>query len=659
MRSGAEAECILRRGRPLRYPVRPFSTGLAPRMREVWPSRAREARVPQSAARMPGWHAAGLAFSLLMLLVHAVAGLHSGGVPDSWRDLYWATKIAHGEAFPLSGPPIYGLVELGPWWFYLLALPVRLFGTATAAAVFVQLLAGAKYGLAWRLGTRLVDARFGLAFAGALAIPGWSTIPLLFPSHTALVETTLLLLAGATWRCVRHFSPGNALLFGLAAGACIAAHPTTVGYVVAAGMFLLARDPSRRTLGGLALAVAITVLMMAPPWFDHAAAGAASRSVGTYLGADVAVDAWRRVPALLASAVVGGAWNGFQLMTRWSAGVARGAWLVECACLCVAAAGLLLLRRDRDDLRVATVAAGAAFIAQATFLVVLRPFTPPWMLSSLLPPLALLLAFGWYGGFTSERAALNALARIAFVVGVALALAPFGLYLRNLRTLRYGEGANPYANVTEASRRFAETPVPHFPVRRTDRLASSLCAPAVLHARLAWVVEQSLETPLRLACGGWPAVRYGGREGDGPHVAGLFARAATASGIAPDRVVAGMAIYEHVVPIAPEAGGRPTALKRDQIHPDRAPDVAAPFQVGFDARGADVAVLTNRFSVAMPLRVRSVRANGAAARLLHDDGGSTVYGCAGCDPAATVRWRFELDGVEDDIDLVVLQASSR
>jgi len=201
--------------------------------------------------------------------------------------------------------------------------------------------------------------------------------------------------------------------------------------------------------------------------------------------------------------------------------------------------------------------------------------------------------------------------------------------------------------------------VPHFPVRRTDRLASSLCAPAVLHARLAWVVEQSLETPLRLACGGWPAVRYGGREGDGPHVAGLFARAATASGIAPDRVVAGMAIYEHVVPIAPEAGGRPTALKRDQIHPDRAPDVAAPFQVGFDARGADVAVLTNRFSVAMPLRVRSVRANGAAARLLHDDGGSTVYGCAGCDPAATVRWRFELDGVEDDIDLVVLQAPSR
>jgi hypothetical protein len=49
--------------------------------------------------------------------------------------------------------------------------------------------------------------------------------------------------------------------------------------------------------------------------------------------------------------------------------------------------------------------------------------------------------------------------------------------------------------------------------------------------------------------------------------------------------------------------------------------------------------------------------DGATALLLADDGGSRVYRCAACDPAATVRWRFELTGVEGDIDLVVLQAS--
>jgi hypothetical protein len=623
-------------------------------MREAWPAAPVRTRAAQAG---PAWYAAGLAFSLLMLLVHAAAGLHSAGVPDSWRDVWWATKIAHGEAFPLTGPPIYGLVELGPWWFYLLALPVRVFGTASAAAVFVQLLAGAKYFVAWRLGTRLFDARFGLAFAGALAIAGWSTIPLWFPSHTAVVETTLLLLAGAAWRCARQFSIGNALLFGLAGAACVTAHPTTISYVVALGLVLLWREPSPRNLSRLALAALVVVLAMAPPWFDPAPHGVA-RSVAAYLGSDVAVAPWRRIPALLASAVVGGAWNGFLLMTRWSEPTARIAWFVVCACLVVAAAGLLVLRRERDDLRLAAVAAGAAFIAQAAFVALLRPITPMWMLSSLLPPLALLLGVGWYGGFTSERGVLRAVAFVAFVVSVALSLAPFGLFLRNLHSLRYAEGADAYGNTIELSDRFAETPVPYFPVRRLDRLASSLCEPAVLHARLAWVAEQSLETPLRLACGRWPKLRFGGREGEGPHVAGLFTPAATASGIVPDRVVAGMAFYGHVVAIAPASGGRPTVLKRDQIHPDRAPDVAARFPVEFEARGADVAVLTNRFSSVMPLKVLSATANGAAARLLHDDGGSTLYACAGCDPAATVRWRFELDGVEDDIDLVVLQAPS-
>ena len=83
-------------------------------MREHSPARFETTRASRSRPNMAGWYAAGLAFSLLMLLVHAAAGLHTAGVPDFWRDVYWAAKIAHGEAFPLSGPPIYGLVELGP-----------------------------------------------------------------------------------------------------------------------------------------------------------------------------------------------------------------------------------------------------------------------------------------------------------------------------------------------------------------------------------------------------------------------------------------------------------------------------------------------------------------------------------------------------------------
>ncbi|HEX6834880.1 MAG TPA: hypothetical protein VF132_15180, partial [Rudaea sp.] len=206
-----------------------------------------------------GWAVAGAVFCALMLAVHVAGGLRSAGVLDFWRDMYWATVIANGERFPLSGPPINGLVELGPWWFYVLALPLWLTHRIAAAAAFLQLLAALKYPLAWRLGTRLVDARFGLALAVGLAVAGWSTSAFWFPSHPALVETTVLLLAFVVRRGWNRFGTATALLFGLAAAACLHAHPTTVLYIAAGGSMLLVRHRSWATLARLALA-AIVVL---------------------------------------------------------------------------------------------------------------------------------------------------------------------------------------------------------------------------------------------------------------------------------------------------------------------------------------------------------------------------------------------------------------
>ena len=618
-------------------------------MRERSQSHDETMRASPSAGRhRSGWYAAGLAFSLLMLCVHAAAGLHTAGVPDFWRDNYWAAKIAHGEAFPLSGPPIYGLFDLGPWWFYLLALPIGFSGGVTATAVFIQLLAGSKYLLAWRLGMRVVDDRFGFVFAMSLAIAGWSTIPLMFPSHTALVETTLLLLAMATWRCWQRLSIGNAILFGLAAGACLHAHPTTASYIVMAGFALLARH-RERALMPLAIAALIVLALLAPPWLDHAR-GIGDRSIETYVAGDVGVRAWQRIPLLVASALAGGAWNGFLLMTPWNLDHVRVAWIVYCACLVFAGAGLFVLPKA-TRLRAAAVAAACVFLAQILFLAALRPITPMWMFSSALPPLAFVIALGWYGWLVGERTPRR-VALCALALFTALSLAPFGLFFRAIESLRVAPGANPYYDVIDSSRNYATTAVPYFSARGLDKIAPSLCGESVLHARLAWAVERSLGTPVRLACGHWPTLRYGGREGPPQHIAVVFARASIASGIAPDKVVAGMAMYEHVVPIAPAEGGRPTTLARGQIHPDHSSMAPQRFAIEFDAHGADVPVLTNR--VGMPVDVRSVIADGRAARVISDDGGSRLYACAACERSADVHWRFELDGVEDDIDLVVL-----
>jgi len=114
-----------------------------------------------------------------------------------------------------------------------------------------------------------------------------------------------------------------------------------------------------------------------------------------------------------------------------------------------------------------------------------------------------------------------------------------------------------------------------------------------------------------------------------------------------------------VHPFAAQLGdGLAPVRGRGQIHADRAPDISTAFAHEFDARGADVVSLTNRFPGAMPLAVKSATANGQPARRLDDDGGSMLYGCA-CEPSASVRWRFELEGVADDIDLVVLQGAPK
>jgi hypothetical protein len=597
------------------------------------------------------WRIAGIAFSLAMLAVHAVAALHNAGVADFWRDAYWATAIAHGESFPLAGPPIYGLVELGPWWFYLLAIPIGIVGRVAAAAVFVQLLAGAKYFVAYRLGARAVDARFGCLFAMSLGVAGWSTIPLLFPSHTAVVETTLLLLAAATWRAWPRLSTADAILFGLAAAACIHAHPTTVSFVAIAGIALLVRHRSWQAFARLALAAAIVVLSLVPPWFD-ATPMRADRSVADYVHADLASALVRRVPSLVASALASGAWNGFALMTKWSRVGVDATFALWCVLALVALAGALALRRERPY-RTLLIAGLAIFVGQAAFLCALRPITPMWMMSSLLPPLALVLAVGWTGVFARCDARIAVAALVAFV---ALSLAPFGLFVRDLTGVRVALGANPLHDAIDVARAFGTVAVPHFSVRRSDRLASSLCEPAVLHGRLAEIVESTLEVPERLACGAWPALRFGGDDRESTHVAGIFARGVETIGIAPSRVVAGLALYDRVTPIAPDVGATRARLVRGQIHADGASGDVAPIVYEFDANGGDVPVLTNRFRNAASLDVRKAVANGEPARVLFDDGGSTAFGCVACTVDSRVRWRLELSGVAGNLDLVVIDA---
>jgi hypothetical protein len=606
------------------------------------------------------WWLAGAGFCTLMLLVHACAGLNSQGMTDFWRDIYWATRIAHGEALPLVGPPIYQMLELGPWWYYLLALPIRLTGSVAVTMALVQCVAAAKYFLAWRLGIRIAGERFGLACAVSLCVAGWSMSGLIFPSHTALIETSLLLLVLATWRCATAFSPGNALLFGVVAAACIHAHPTTVSWIAACAIFLLWRRPSLRTFLWLCAGATIVALSLLPPWLDHAKDAVDTlKPIDGYLGHDVGVAFWRRFPLIVGNLVSGGAWWGMLLMTRWNAASVQIAWSVFCACLAFAGVGLFLHgRSDRKKMLMPCALALGAFLLQVAFVVLLRPVTPVWMLPSCLPPLAFAIAIGWQGWLANARVLPRGAGIVALAVYALLALAPFSLLLRDIHATRSMSGANPFFDAADRGVGYVTVAVPFYPLRRNDALAPSLCRYQVLHGRLAAVLEPTFGSVLRIACGHWPAIRYGGVEGAGAHVAGLFARAATASGIAPDRLVAHMALYEHVRPIAPAAGAKAGPMRRMQISPDSAAGPPARLEFAFESKGADAVVLTNRLSMAAPMTVQDVSVNGKPAILRHDDGGSQVYRCGECAADAVAQWHVVVQGIAGNLDLVVLPAGS-
>lgn len=603
-----------------------------------------------------GWRRAALGFCLLMGALHVAAGWNTAGFADFWRDMYWATRIATGEAFPLHGPQVYQFVELGPWWFYLLAVPLALTGSVAWASVFTQALAALQYWLGWRLGLRLGGARLGFAFAVSLALAGWSVVPLLFPSHPALTGTCLLLLGLFGVHAWERFGGRQAVLLGLVAAACVHAHPTTASLVVALGLALLWRHRSAATVGWLALAALLCVLSLLPPWLDRAPEVThALKGVDAYLADDVAHATGWRLLAVLRGLVVDGAWWGLLLLTPLPVGLAKALWWLWLAALGVGFCGLGLLRgQDRRLFRLAMAAAGL-FVFQAVFLVLLRPITPMWMVSGCMPLLALVMALGWLGWLRQPSRRIRTGGLLVLVGFTALSLLPWSIALRRIDAMRGMAGANPLLDIRERGNTVEETPVPFYPVRRYERLATSLCGPAVLHGRLAGMVEISFAVPLRLACGYWPDLRYGGVAGEGAHITGLLPRVARASGITPQRMQAGLAFYDRARPVAPAEGGHARLPARLQINPQGAPGPARDLEWTFEAGAGDALVITNRLPFQGQLWNVEVTVAGTPAVALGSDGSSTVWRCQGC-RGETAVWTVRAHAIEGNLDLVVLPA---
>ena len=169
-----------------------------------------------------------------LLLLVALYGVTLASFPfaalivDSGRDLAWGWSIAQGEAWPTYGPSLNGIWQLGPAWYYLIALVLVLSGSIGGVAFGIGALAALKIPLAYTLGRRWRDASLGLVFAAAVALPGWNTLGQLVLSHTSLVEVAVLASLWLSLWAWQQRSPaallGAAAMFALA----LHAHPTAL-----------------------------------------------------------------------------------------------------------------------------------------------------------------------------------------------------------------------------------------------------------------------------------------------------------------------------------------------------------------------------------------------------------------------------------------------
>ena len=79
---------------------------------------------------------------------------------------------------------------------YLMALPLRLHESWLAAALFIGIVSALKFPLAAYCGRRLLDRDFGVLWAVAMFVPGWSTFEqLLFMNTNAAPAAMLGVLA--------------------------------------------------------------------------------------------------------------------------------------------------------------------------------------------------------------------------------------------------------------------------------------------------------------------------------------------------------------------------------------------------------------------------------------------------------------------------------
>lgn len=604
----------------------------------------------------PAWV---LGVVVVLMLLAVVAAPSGWGYIDTARDLYWALRIARAEEFPLAGPQIGFFVNLGPVWFYLMAVPLVVHASFTAAALWAALIASLKYPLALWLGTRLVDWRLGLTWALALALPGLATFSQVIMTHYGATGTAVMATLCACYLHHRRASAWTAGLLGLAFSLMLHAHPTTIAYGWLLPWVLWRRGPGRVSA---TLACALGGLLPFLPllFLQIDTGGGDLKAVADYLLGGLLLDHVARWPALMWHSITVGSGAALGLVTQGAPYLRMPALLVLLALAGLALAGAVAVLRTGAHRRLWLAAVGG-WCLWALQVAILREQTWWYMMLGGVPLLALAgavsvraLAVRPAGGWLLPvLAAVVPLFPLLFVVSIYHAAAAGDRVhfpttrLMNLKQSRTWTPGLPNPWLSHAS---------------SDRMGALLCrleGSVVVHGALALQVDSM----------GGMATDFHCRRVSGLYVAGRLPEAEHRLGLGP-AVLADLDVpvtdylgpfglfrpTRIIYPPEPEpAASAREYLPRDWVGP---PD--RELELSFTLPAGEYVTLNNPVLWWWKMHDVQVTLDGETVEPLAADSVTSVYGCRTCPATRRLSWTIRLKAADRyEPDVVTLDRDGR
>ncbi len=583
-----------------------------------------------------------ITFLAVLMILQALPYAWATVTLDTARDLSASTQIAQGDLV-WRGPILNGLFHLGPIWFYLLAPVLWATKSQSLTLLWAGLLASTKFPLAYRLGAQFRDRELGLCMAAALALPGWSNLGSIFPTHTVMTEAAVLLQLLLMLKLAQGGSHRCWVWLGLAAGLALHAHPSACFVLILLPLVYWARAswPQVRELGAMSLGALLLVLPLLPMFWAESREGwpalaptldfAGDRSHSLSLSSSMSI---------LAGSLLAGP----KLALELGGSTALSGFMLGLMAVIAVFSVLGLVRLAFGHSLLPVVLLAGALLSIGLMLSWLRSYTPFYMALVLLPLFATLLALGmrelpW---------------RRAWIL-VCLVPALVGSYVLINGANAGGARINVarLANVQNAVPKMVDAAL--LPAWQLDALGRQLCSaavPVVLHGYLAVLYDSSLALGPEIRCRGKKAAAISGTGLDSAeHWLGLPPQIAQSMGLQQGAAWTDTP-HRGVTPLWPVAAV-PPADRAHYPHHQAIGTALAPltWKVRSDAHNALIAT-----DLLYPYRVNKVDkvlANGAPARQFAGANVTSVWVCDHCD-ASTIEW--EVHGMGNDPDTLEIVA---